>query len=250
MNIRTKIAPVAALVCAAFLSACGTSENADVSRGIYDPYEENNRQTHRFNKNLDTYVVSPLSDGYGTIVPEPVRNGVSNFSDHLSVPNDVVNNVLQGDVGGAMHNTFRFAFNTVFGIAGIFDPATAIGVQRVDTDFGETLHKWGAAEGPYVEEPFFGPSTSRDTAGFVVDIVIDPFFILLRDPSRYVGGVAYVLNAFGDRYKFDSTIDALLYESADSYAQARSIYLQNRRFELGMTAEDLYLDPYDDPYAE
>jgi phospholipid-binding lipoprotein MlaA len=59
-----------------------------------------------------------------------------------------------------------------------------------------------------------------------------------------------VLNAFGDRYKFDSTIDALLYESAASFAQARSIYLQNRRFALGMPAEDLYLAPYADPYAE
>ena len=37
----------------------------------------------------------------------------------------------------------------------------------------------------------------------------------------------------GDRGNYSDTIDSILYESADSYAQSRLIYLQNRRFELG-----------------
>ena len=48
------------------------------------------------------------------------------------------------------------------------------------------------------------------------------------------------------RSKFSETIDQILYEShADSYAQSRSIYLQNRRFELGGTEGSTYTDPYD-----
>jgi phospholipid-binding lipoprotein MlaA len=41
----------------------------------------------------------------------------------------------------------------------------------------------------------------------------------------------------------------VLYESADSYAQARSIYLQRRRFELGTpvaSPESTTEDTYDD----
>jgi phospholipid-binding lipoprotein MlaA len=42
----------------------------------------------------------------------------------------------------------------------------------------------------------------------------------------------------------------VLYESADSYAQARILYLQNRRFELGVTVDDSDVDPFSDPFAD
>jgi phospholipid-binding lipoprotein MlaA len=55
----------------------------------------------------------------------------------------------------------------------------------------------------------------------------------------------------GYRYTFGDTVDSILYDSADSYAQARLLYLQNRRFELGQEAgDDNFEDPYEDPYAE
>jgi len=250
MSRLTRSFRVSLLGAALILSACATVEPQVATQGISDPKETENRQMHAFNKDVDTIVVSPVADGYGSIVPQPVRRSVSRFSDHLSIPNDVMNNMLQGDVGGAMHNTFRFAFNTVFGLAGFFDPATAIGVQRADTDFGETLHKWGAPEGNYVELPIFGPSTTRDTVGIVVDMVTDPVTVGLAAPERYLGPASYLLNKLSDRYEYDATIDSVLYESADSYAQGRSLYIQNRRFKLGITSGDAYLDPYLDPYGD
>ena len=39
-------------------------------------------------------------------------------------------------------------------------------------------------------------------------------------------------------------------DSADSYAQMRSIFLQRRRFELGGQQEDVYFDPYDDIFGD
>jgi len=58
------------------------------------------------------------------------------------------------------------------------------------------------------------------------------------------------------RARYGDTVDSILYESADSYAQTRLLYLQNRRFELGQTAggaeggfEDPYAD-FEDPYAK
>lgn len=243
------------LLCAALaLTACGASNNVARS-GIYDPHEDNNRRTHEFNKHVDKLLLSPASNGYGSVIPAGLRDAVSNFAEHLSLPNDAINNTLQGDLPAAGVTLLQFAFNTVFGFAGLLDPAGDVfEMPRHDTDFGETLHKWGAQEGPYVELPFFGPSTSRDTVGLVVDVIMDPFFVVLREPTRYIGGVAYVVNAMGDRYDYDSTIDSILYESADSYAQARIIYLQNRRYQLGIEGEDAHLDPefdpYEDPYAE
>ena len=54
----------------------------------------------------------------------------------------------------------------------------------------------------------------------------------------------------GERGRFSDTVDSIRYESADSYAQARLIYLQNRRFELARDDEDAFLDLYNDPYAD
>ncbi|WP_353313453.1 VacJ family lipoprotein [Shimia sp. NS0008-38b] len=239
------------LFAALAMSACTGSKP---SSGINDPNESANRRIHAFNKSVDKVLLSPASNGYGTVIPSPLRKGFSNFADHLSLPNDVINNALQGDIEGAGSSVARFVVNTVFGLAGFVDVATSGGMERYDTDFGETLHVWGAGEGAYTELPFFGPSTTRDSYGLLADIILDPFFVVTREPTRYIGGVAYVVNAMGDRYEYDATIDSILYESADSYAQARILYLQNRRFELGMTDESTYVDPefdpYEDPYAD
>lgn len=243
-----------ATICAALLlSACGSPDT--VNRGlVYDPYEENNRGTHEFNKAIDRVLLAPASNGYGTVVPSEIRARVGDFSDHLSLPNDVINNTLQGNLAGAGNSVARFAINTVVGFAGFVDVASLFGMKRHDTDFGETLHVWGAAEGPYVELPFLGPSTSRDTVGTVVDIFFDPFFVVLKEPTSYLSPTAYVINAMGNRYDYQDTVDSVLYESADSYAQARILYLQNRRFELGIESTlgegEEGFDPYDDPYDD
>jgi phospholipid-binding lipoprotein MlaA len=121
--------------------------------------------------------------------------------------------------------------------------------EATDTDFGETLHVWGAREGAYVELPVLGPSTERDTWGMVVDVFTNPLTYVLESPENYYGTVASVSSGLSNRGRYAATIDSILYDSADSYAQARSLYLQNRRFELGGSGGDAYLDPYDDPYG-
>ncbi len=243
-----------ALLCVAVaLTACTPSDSVTRS-SIYDPHEGQNREIHEFNKEVDRFLLSPASNGYGSIFPDEIRGLFSNFADHLSLPNDVINNTLQGNLPEAGSTAARFVLNTIFGFAGFVDTVGEFGMPRHDTDFGETLYVWGADEGAYVELPFFGPSTTRDSIGMMVDVIMDPFFVVVREPTRYIGGVAYVVNAMGDRYDYDATIDSILYESADSYAQARILYLQNRRHELGMTSEDSALDPefdpYEDPYAD
>ncbi|MDA5556516.1 MlaA family lipoprotein [Shimia sp. MMG029] len=244
------------LLCVALallVSAC-TSTSSQPPSAINDPNEAANRRMHSFNKSVDKVLLSPASTGYGTIVPKGLRRGFSNFADHLSLPNDFINNSLQGEVGNASNNVARFAVNTLFGLFGFIDVASAGGMERHDTDFGETLHVWGTGEGAYTELPFFGPSTTRDAYGLLVDIILDPFFVVTREPTRYIGAGAYVVNVMGNRYDYDETIDSILYDSADSYAQARILYLQNRRFELGnkdgSTYVDPEFDPYEDPYAD
>ena len=238
--------PRVTLLLALGVAACGP---APAPQGINDPYETENRATHAFNVAMDRNVLKPLSSGMGT---GPISTGISNFADNLGTPGDVVNSLLQVRVGRATHNTLRFAINTVIGLGGIFDPATAMGVGEKKTDFGETLHVWGVGEGAYMELPLLGPSTQRDAMGTVVDLALDPMNYLVPRPESYVGTMAKLAAKLGDRGRYSATVDSILYESADSYLQARLLYLQNRRYELGQTSGESadFEDPYEDPYAQ
>ena len=246
----------------ATLSACATPEGYVARDGINDPFEERNRKVHAFNKSIDQAILRPASRGYNKVLPPEMRMMVNNFSDNLSGPGLVVNNLLQGNFKGAITNTYRFALNSTLGFAGLVDVAEMAGVSEVDTDFGETLHVWGVGEGHYVETPFRGPSTERDTVGMVVDFFTNPLsYAMSGTTNEYRQGVR-VLDIVGDRGRFGDTINSVLYDSADSYAQSRLIYLQSRRFALGRSGDatyddpyaigttDPYDDPYEDPYAE
>lgn len=243
--------PLLATALAAMLAACTPAPTAT---GINDPYEAQNRRVHELNKSIDRAFVGTGAGVYGKIVPEPVRRGIGNVAANLDLPRVVVNDLLQGNVEDALHNSFRFLVNSTFGLAGLADPATDMGLDERDTDFGETLHVWGAREGAYIELPVLGPSTERDAAGKVVDIALNPLRYVLDEDERNAMLAISILARFGDRNRFSETINSILYDSADSYAQARLLYLQNRRFELGgdeaATGYDPYADAYDDPYAD
>lgn len=136
------------LVLVFFLASCASAPvPADY---IYDPFEETNRQIHKFNKAVDTMALAPAAAAYGAIVPEEVRDAVDNSANNLALPGQVVNHVLQGQIPNALQTTARFALNSTLGIAGLFDPASNLGLFEVPTDFGATLEVYGVAEGPYL----------------------------------------------------------------------------------------------------
>ncbi len=232
---------------ALLLAGCA---QAPAPQGINDPLEPLNRTTHSLNKALDRAIVSPAADGYGALVPQRLRTGISNVADTLDLPGDVVNHLLQGRVDHAVTNTLRFGMNLTFGLGGTIDFSTAIGLPREDTDFGQTLHVWGVGEGPYFEIPGLGPSTVRDTVGTAVDIVLNPVGNWVSSKDEIGVTAAKLLSRLNDRTRYSSTVDSILYESEDSYAQARLLYLQNRRFELGQTAGDAPDDDFIDPYED
>ena len=264
-----RAARISAFVTAAsLLSACAGTPDAN---GINDPYEATNRKFHAFNKGVDRALVGPASKGYG-IVPEPLKRAVGNVANTLDLPGDIANDLLQFRLADAAQNTLRLGVNLTFGLAGTIDVSSELGLEGKPTDFGETLHVWGAGEGPYLELPLAGPSTARDTVGMAVDIALNPVRLALPKKEANAATVLKLFSRLGDRERFSDTVDSLLYESADSYAQARLLYLQNRRFELGQgsggvgadgasddgfidpyadtPSDDGFIDPYEDPYAQ
>ena len=241
-----KVFRTSVLVAALGLAGCaGAPADRDPADGIYDPYEERNRKVHAFNKKLDTGVVRPAAQAYTTVMPDEFEDSIGNFATNLGRPSDMTNSLFQGDLRGLGLSTVRFVINSTLGFGGLFDVATDFGIEDHETDFGETLHVWGVKEGAYLELPLIGPSTQRDRAGRIVDLFTNPLSYVLDDPESYYSPASRVASGLGQRARFGDTIDSILYDSADSYAQARLIYLQNRRFELGQKDAGTDIDPFE-----
>lgn len=230
------------------LSGCATP---DQPTGINDPFEETNRAIHEFNRGFDQSVLRPTAVFYGETLPQPVRTVIGNLADTISLTGDVVNNVLQGKGEDAIHNSFRFAINATLGVGGIFDPAASFGLETRETGFGETLFTWGVDEGAYIELPLLGPSTQREAVGRVVDFFTNADSYALDGTSALAATGVGVVDLLNVRYDLLGPIDSVFYESEDSYAQTRSLFLQNLRFNYsGGDAAEQVTDIYDELYDE
>lgn len=233
--------PVALLV----LAAC-----SDVTRSetVPDPQESQNREI--FDANVRLF--SSLGSGGGSTpeVPVPVSRTVHNLAQNLNTPRYALNDLLQGDIEAAVRNSFRFAINSTLGVVGIFDPAKDFGLEPSENDFGKTMYVWGMGPGRYTVLPILGPSTERELAGKVVDTVLNPLSPFLPSTEQwYVRGIKLGDKVI-DGLTYGDTINDLLSSSADPYLAAKTIYLQNRRYQLtGGTVEEDFVDPYESLYG-
>ena len=180
---------------------------------------------------------------YGDITPIKLQSVANNMSMNFSLPRYSMNYILQGELKNASKSSMKFLVNSTLGVGGIYDFSSQLGLTSESTDFGETMAKWGFREGPYLEILVLGPSNQRDGIGKVVDLVLDPVSLIGvgAKSAATATSVAFGLSA---RSQFRESIDSILYESADSYAQSRLFFLQNRRYELGTNKAEHYIDPY------
>ncbi|KAF1066628.1 MAG: putative phospholipid-binding lipoprotein MlaA [Pseudomonas citronellolis] len=191
-----------------------------------DPWESINRPIFTFNDTIDTYALRPLAQGYQKVTPNFVQDGVHNFFSNIGDVRNLVNDLLQGKARHAGIDTSRLLFNTTFGLAGLFDVTTHMGLQRNDEDFGQTLGYWGVGSGPYVMLPLLGPSTLRDAPSKIPDAYTDMY--------PYIDDVA-VRNSLYGLDILDTRADLLKSEkliSGDKYTFIRNAYLQNREFKV------------------
>lgn len=156
---------------------------------VYDPWSPFNRRMYHVNAWLDDYVLLPVVRGYRLATTQPVRTGVSNFFSNLGDITTFANAVVQLKPKEAAATLARLVINTTFGIGGLVDMATPLGLKQQHEDFGLTLAHYGVGAGPYLVLPFFGPSTLRDAFGLSVDRIgfyaLDPLFLAHHPPPRW-----------------------------------------------------------------
>ena len=201
---------------------------------VKDCFEKINRATFAFNMALDKVLFRPVAAGYRKL-PSPVRAGTSNALNNLSNLVTIPNNILQGDFKAAGNNSIRFIINTTIGIVGIFDPANALGFEKLEKeDFGQTFGAMGIGEGCYLVLPVIGPSTVRDAVGSLVSLSGgDAWYnVTVKNDTQYFKESDYYFSRLTEGVDFRAknleSFDSLEKNSVDFYATVRSLYLQDR----------------------
>lgn len=210
---------------------------ASCSSTNIDPLENLNRGTQSFNDGADRILLKPLAQAYQYALPQPVETGVSNFFSNLGDPFIALNQVLQGKPGFAISDLGRFLINSTIGIAGIFDVADVMGLEKHQEDFGQTLAVWGVEQGSYLVIPLLGPSSFRGGVGTAVGAYGFPPRYIDHVPTR---NSVYGLWLISQRASLLQATELL---RGDKYLFLRDAYLQQRDYLINDgIVDDPFLD--------
>lgn len=210
------------LLLLALLATTVVADEADSDR---DPFESWNRPVHNFNETLDVHILRPVARGYRAITPRPVERAIANFFSNLTLPLSIAGGLLQLDSERALKETGRFVVNSTVGIAGLFDPATGMGLEPQEEDIGQALESWGMTDSPYLVLPFLGPMTLVQIPDRIVYPLIGPTLL-----GSYWHDSIWALNIISLRAELLSASAILDESAADSYVFTREAFLQRRRF--------------------
>ena len=198
-------------------------------------FEGTSRAIFKFNMGFDNAILEPIAKGYNKL-PEPIKNGASNFTSNVATLLSIPNHLLQGNLKGAGDATASFLINTTFGIAGLGNPAEKLGLKAQKEDVGQTLGIYGVGSGCYFVLPILGPTTVRDSFGMIADTLVDPFAHITWRENELLGVSGNQFDylsvkgaaAIDFRADNETNFDSLEKNSIDLYASFKSLYLQNR----------------------
>ena len=163
-----KQAILAALLGTFLLTGCANKPDGERN----DSLEGFNRTMWKFNYNvMDRYVLEPVAKGWNNYVPKRVSSGLTSMANNLDEPVSFVNRLIEGEPKKAFVHFNRFWINTIFGLGGFVDFASASKELRIDHQrgFGETLGSYGVDAGTYIVLPIYNATTPRQLTGAVVD---------------------------------------------------------------------------------
>lgn len=194
-----------------------------------DRYEGFNRGVYKFNDTIDRAALKPVAKGYKKITPQFIRTGVGNVLSNIEYPGTFINQFLQGKFLLGLKDTGRFLINSTLGVAGIFDVATPLGLEKNDEDFGQTLAVWGVPSGPFVNLPLLGPSSMRDAPSRAVDWFTNPLqYTDLPWEAEWGQRVINVVHSRSELLPLDETLK----RTYDPYAFIRDAWVQQREFNV------------------
>ena len=198
-------------------------------------FEGVSRTIFKFNMAFDGIILEPVAKSYNKL-PEPIKNGTSNFTSNIATLLSIPNSLLQGNLKQVGHSTGSFLINSTVGILGFLNPAEKIGLKPHKEDVGQTLGAYGVGPGCYLVLPILGPSTARDAFGLFADSFVDPFAHITIRENEILGVSGNDLDYFtvkgttavDFRADQDTNLESLEKNSLDFYSALKSVYLQDR----------------------
>ncbi len=192
-----------------------------------DPLEPMNRAFFAFNDAAYFWFFKPVGEGYSYVMPEVLRVAIRNFFTNLSMPIRLVSSLLQGKIESVGIILTRFVVNSSAGFLGFEDVAkVALDYSVQDEDLGQAMAFYGIGPGFYLNLPFLGASSLRDTAGWVGGLFLNPLDYIVED---WVPNLS--IRAFDMTNKTSLRIgeyEALKDASLDPYVAMRDAYFQYR----------------------
>ena len=225
-----------------FLVISFTVQNVEAAE---ECFEGVSRSVFKFNMAFDKAVLKPIAKGYNKL-PEPIKNGTSNFTSNMATLLSIPNSLLQGNIKQVGHSTGSFLINSTIGILGVLNPAEKMGLKPHKEDVGQTLGTYGVGPGCYLVLPILGPSTARDSFGLLADTFVDPSAHVTIRENELLGVSGNDLDyysvkgvtAVDFRADNDQNFESLEKNSLDLYSSLKSVYLQNRENKIRNSIED------------
>jgi len=214
----------------------GQSEQGqyDREKDPRDPFESFNRMVFSMNTTLDRTVLLPFI-GFYRVMPPCLKNRIISLLDTVETPISMTNCLLQGKIHDFLAHTARLVFNTVFGILGLFDVASALNITPARQDFGKTLQKMAFIKpGPYIVMPFLGPSNLRDCLGQAVDCTLLPTTYWKDTFIPYYSGSYLITQA-----KITSIQQDISETFSDTYSALRDAYFMLREDSTSASPTDV-----------
>ena len=218
---------------------------ATESKATDECFEKTSRAIFKFNMVIDRAIIEPVAKGYNKL-PDPIRNGTSNFTSNIATLLSIPNHLLQGNLKEAGDATASFFINSTVGIIGLANPAEKLGLKSQKEDVGQTLGAYGVGSGCYFVLPILGPTTVRDSVGMIADTFVDPFAHVTLRENELLGASGNQLDYISVKgatavdFRADNAVnfDSLEENSIDLYASFKSLYLQNRENKINNSSEN------------
>ena len=227
----------------------GCTLNPGPDYGVYDPVESVNRRSYAISEALDRGVLRPLAVGYRKVMPTFAEDAVESFFTNLRSTESALSGFLQGAPGRGFRDIGRFLVNSTLGIGGLFDVATALGIEPQGEDLGQVLASWGYTRSRYLYVPVLGPTTVRDLSHLIVRASL-PRLVMRENYNAWVGSI----DLASARAEVLMITDVRDEASLDPYTFTREAFYQRRRdavFNGDPPVEDgfdLLLEDFDEEY--
>jgi len=175
---------------------------------------------------------------------EPMNRAVFGFNEKARDVYSLANHALQLEGKKTATDVLRVSINSTFGLFGLIDLATPMGLPSYKATLGDTFAHYGWQQSNYLVLPLLGPSTIRDGTGMGLSFGYSSGSWVFQENRD--AAAATILYGVASREKLLGLDETFSEAALDRYSYMRDGYLQYRNAKVGFTPPASQQNPDDD----